>query len=73
MLGWKVPFRWGVHFDGGEAAHTCITTDTINPQTAPAIINGLNLCEQAQKADRTTAPNGNYFYYVYLRTTSMIT
>ena len=44
-LGYRIPFKWGVHFDDGEIAVTCTAT-------------ALNTCEQAQAAIGANGPNG---------------
>ena len=45
ILGYKIPFKWGVHFDDGEIAVTCAAT-------------ALNTCEQGMAAAGTGVPNG---------------
>lgn len=42
---YRIPFKWGVHFDDGEIAVTCTTTT-------------LNICEQAGAAVGANIPNG---------------
>ena len=45
FLGYKIPFKWGVHFDDGEIAVTCAAI-------------ALNTCEQGMAAAGTGVPNG---------------
>ena len=45
VLAYKIPFKWGVHFDAGEVAIT-----------AAAI--ALNTLEQSMAAAVNTVPNG---------------
>ena len=44
-LGYRIPFKWGVHFDDGEIAVTCAAI-------------ALNTCEQGMAAAGTGVPNG---------------